>query len=514
MLKLSEVRQGLDESTEQLKIRACKKARVKPESIKYFRVLRRSVDARDKRDVHFSCSVEMDFEAPKKKSRPQEDFCYPEKPILVVGFGPAGMFASLELARAGFKPIVVERGLSVDDRKKKIQSFYIEKILDTETNVQFGEGGAGTFSDGKLNTGVGGERKGEILEDLVAFGAPEEILVEAKPHVGSDRLPEVVKNLRTEVERLGGRVLFGTKLEGITAKNGQIVSVRLKKAGGDTETAEVSDVVLAIGHSSRDTFDTLFSSGVFMEQKDMAVGFRIEHLREDIDKSQYGAFAGHKALGAADYKLTSQAAERGVFTFCMCPGGYVVAATSEEGAVVTNGMSNFGRDGVNSNSAVVAQVKKSEYGSGVLDGIKFQREIERKAYAAGGGGYCAPCTTLKSFFDGTAPTGFGRVLPTYPAGTRLCRLDNVLPKALEDALKIGIKDMGRRIKGFDAADAVLTAAETRTSSPVRICRGENLTSVSYRNLYPAGEVGYAGGIMSSALDGLKVADKIKEKYKR
>lgn len=513
MIKIGEVRLGLDEDVSVLKARACKKAKVRPENIKYFRVVKKSVDARDKRDVHFSCSVEMDYSEPPKKQAAVYDCAYPEKPTVVVGFGPAGMFAALKLARAGFEPIVVERGSSVDERTKKIRRFETERILDEDTNVQFGEGGAGTFSDGKLNTGVGGENKRDILQDLVDFGAPSEILVDAKPHVGSDRLPIVVKNLRTEIERLGGKVLFDTKMVGFTAKHGQIQSICVRR-GANTDVIDVSDVVLAIGHSSRDTFEMLYGSGVAMEQKDMAVGFRIEHLREDIDKSQYGAFSGHRALGAADYKLTSHASNRGVFTFCMCPGGYVVAATSEEGAVVTNGMSDFMRNGVNSNSAVVAQVRKSEYGPGVLNGIAFQREIERKAFLAGGGDYCAPVSTLKAFLNDKKPQTLGRIRPTYPVGTRLCNLGDVLPKPLTEAIRAGISDMGRRLKGFDCDDAVLTAAETRTSSPVRVVRGEGCCSISHQNLYPTGEVGYAGGIMSSAMDGLKVAEQIIEKYRK
>lgn len=511
MIRIQNIILKIDEDESLLKARAAKKADLELNKIKYFKIIKKSIDARDKGDIRISYIIDIDteiFTAPKPVTVKYKS---PEKRIAIIGFGPAGMFAGLSLARAGLKPVIIERGSSVDIRQKKVSVFETDRQLDTSCNIQYGEGGAGTFSDGKLNTGVNSPLNKTVLEEFVKHGAPEEILYTNKPHIGSDNLPKVVKSIREEIINLGGEVYFDTTFKGFKTSDGKITSVLCKNE--KEFEIEVSEVILAIGHSSRDTFKMLFDSGVMMEPKDMAIGLRIEHKQKFINKSQFGRFFDNKTLGAADYKLTSQAFERGVFTFCMCPGGTVVAATSEEGAVVTNGMSNFNRDGENANSAVVVQIKKSDYGEGTLAGIDFQRKLERAAYVAGGSDYSAPAQLVGDFLRNKESKALGEVKPSYPLGVKLYPLNTLLPQFMTKAIQSGIQDMDRRLNGFANYDAVLTGIETRTSSPVRVIRGENLSSVSLSNLYPSGEVGYAGGIMSSAMDGLKIADCIKEKYK-
>lgn len=495
---------GADEGL--LKKRAAKIAGVK--EAKYFRILRKSIDARDRDNLHLVYSVEVSdtpFIEPRifigKYSRPNGR-------IMVVGSGPAGLFSALVLARRGFRPLVVERGESVEKRAVTVKNFENGGDLNPESNVQYGEGGAGAFSDGKLNTGVKSENKAFVLNEFIKHGAPEKIAYESKPHIGSDILPSVVKSIREEIISLGGEVRFNAALTGVVTADGKVTAAVIN---GEEKVA-VSDIILAIGHSARDTYESLFSAGFFMESKDSAVGLRIEHLQEEINKSRYGRFYAEKSLGAADYKLTSNVSARGVFTFCMCPGGFVSAAASEQGGVVTNGMSNFARDNVNANSAVVVQVKKEDYGAGVLDGIEYMRKLERAAFAAGGGDYKAPVQLVGDFLEGKESRGFGSVTPTYPRGTAFYRLDKLLPEYISEPLKKGIKDMNGRLKGFSAHDAVLTGIETRTSTPVRIVRGDKLSSVSFSNAYPCGETGYAGGIMSAALDGIKIANAVSEKY--
>lgn len=506
-MRIDNIKLKLCEGESVLKSRAAQAAHIKLSEAAYFKVLKKSVDARDKGDVHFVYSVEIGKTPPPAPEIVVKKYSTPEKRVAVVGFGPAGIFCALALARRGFKPVVFERGESVDDRVATVKKFESTGALDTESNVQYGEGGAGAFSDGKLNTGVKSEYKKFILDELVKHGAPEQIAYEAKPHVGSDRLPAVVKSIREEIVSLGGEVRFGAKLTGVKLSGGKVAAITV-----NGEDIEVSELVLAIGHSARDTYAALFNNGFSMEQKDCAVGLRIEHLQEDINRAQYGRFYDNEALGSADYKLTSSVCPRGVFTFCMCPGGYVTAAASENGGVVTNGMSNLARDGVNANSAVVAQVFKSDYGEGALAGIDYIRKLERAAFAAGGGNYRAPVQLVGDFLNGRESTGFGRVKPTYPIGTAFCRLDKLLPDYIVSAIRAGIKDMDRRLKGFAAEDAVLTGIETRTSTPVRILRADNLAAVGFQNAYPCGETGYAGGIMSAAIDGLRVAEKLSEKY--
>ncbi len=478
----------------------------------YFAIKKKSLDARDKANIRFVYTIECSREV-KKEERcllpklPKDKL--PKSPVLVVGSGPAGLFASLRLIERGFLPVLVERGAPVEEREKKINVFFTDKILDVNTNVQFGEGGAGTFSDGKLNTQTHNPLNREVLETFVRFGAPKEILWLSKPHVGSDNLKNVVKNMREYIKSQGGQVFFHTKLEDLRFTDGRVTSAVLRRDGeGTDEILPVSAVVLAVGHSARDTFERLLARGVPMRNKDFAVGVRIEHLQSKIGFSQYGK--AYELLPSAEYKLVSHASARSAFTFCMCPGGYVMPATSEEGMVVTNGMSNYARDGVNANSALIAQVTKADFpGDDPLSGMRFQRELERKAFLAGGENYGAPVQRLGDFLHDKATSRLGEVQPTYASGTTPSDLRAVLPAPVVETLKNAVVDMDRRLKGFADPDALLTAVETRTSSPVRIERDDTLQSVGIKALYPCGEgAGYAGGITSSAVDGLRVADAI------
>ena len=480
----------------------------------YFAIKKKSLDARDKRNVRFVYTIEFSDTPIQKQEKVFPRLSKektPQDPVLVVGSGPAGLFCALRLLEHGIAPILIERGAPVEERENKINRFFKERVLNTETNVQFGEGGAGTFSDGKLNTQTHSPLNREVLEKFVHFGAPQEILYLNKPHIGSDNLKTVVKNMREYILSQGGKVYFHTRLEDIVIHDGKVKQavLRTKQDNGvKTEQIPVSAIALAVGHSARDTFEMLLSRGVPMRGKDFAVGVRIEHLQEKISFSQYGeAFA---KLPAADYKLVSHAGERAAFTFCMCPGGYVMPATSEEGCVVTNGMSNYARNGKNANSALIAQVTQADFADdSPLAGVEFQRKLERAAYLAGGKTYAAPIQRVEDFLKDRESSFFGEVLPTYEAGTTFADLRAVLPIPIVETLKNALTDMDRRLKGFASPDGLLTAVETRTSSPVRIERGEDLQSIGVKNLYPCGEgAGYAGGITSSAADGLRVAEAI------
>ncbi len=474
----------------------------------YFRILKKSLDARDKGDIHWVYSVEFSAETPKEQ--PLER-CEGNAKIVVVGSGPAGMFCALRLINRGFKPILVERGKSVEEREKSVEEFFRSGRLNAECNVQFGEGGAGTFSDGKLNSGTHGEYNREVLKTFVKFGAPEETEYLNKPHIGSDNLKKIVAAMRGYITKNGGEVRFDTRFERTVVSNGRICAAVLTDLNSGSVYEERADaLVLAIGHSARDTFARLCGN-VAMESREFAVGVRIEHLRESIDRAQYGKVRG---LPTADYKAVSHASDRAAFTFCMCPGGYVVAAASEEGGVVTNGMSNYARNAENSNSALLIQIRKSDFASdGVLAGMEFQREIEKKAYALGGGEYKAPVQLVGDFLADRQSARFRSVSPTYSRGTTFAPLGALFPNAVTLSLKRAITDIGRRIKGFDDADAVLTGAETRFTSPIRMTRSDKYESLSAENLYPCGEgAGYSGGITSSAADGMRIADAIYRKF--
>ncbi len=482
----------------------------------YFAIKKKSLDARDKENLRFVYTIEFSKENKKQEVRRFEklpDSRIPKEKVLIVGSGPAGLFAAIRLLDHGIKPLLIERGAPVEERENKINRFFNTRILDTETNVQFGEGGAGTFSDGKLNTQTHSPLNREVLELFVRFGAPKEILYLSKPHIGSDNLKKVVKNMRAYILSQGGEVLFYTRLDDLRFLDGRVKEAVIRRFNADTvgsnvEIIPVSAVILAIGHSARDTFEMLEKRGVPMRAKDFAIGVRIEHLQEKIGFAQYGK--KYTTLPAADYKLVSHASERSVFTFCMCPGGYVMPATSEEGGVVTNGMSNYARDGKNANSALIAQVTRADFADdSPLAGMRFQRKIEQLAYLIGGKSYTAPVQRLGDFLQDKTSDRFGEVLPTYAAGTVFADLREVLPVPVVEALKKGALDMDRRLKGFAHPDALLTAAETRTSSPVRIERADNLQSVGVRGLFPCGEgAGYAGGITSSAADGLRIAEAV------
>lgn len=466
-----------------------------------WRILRRSVDGR-KTPVLRVYTIEAAAQGSPFEDRPPlaiPSSTLEERPI-IIGCGPAGLFAAYILAKAGAKPLLLERGKAVEQRQADIWDFQKSRVLNPESNVQFGEGGAGTFSDGKLNSGISNPLCRAVLEIFAAHGAPEEILYEAKPHIGTDRLIDTVRSMREKIIALGGEVHFEEKVEDLLISNGKIVGVVGK------QTYPASRVILAIGHSARDTFQMLYKKSISMEQKAFSVGARIEHPQALINQAQYGKYAPY--LGAADYKLSYHTAEgRGVYTFCMCPGGFVVAAASEQGGVVTNGMSNFARDEQNANSALLVGISPSDYDRGdLLDGIRFQRELEQAAFEAGGRDYSAPAQRVEDFLNHRSTTAFGAVKPSYLPQAVPFDLWKILPEYVCLGMAEAIPFFDKRLKGFALPDAVLTGVETRSSSPIRILRGEDLQSLSVKGLYPAGEgAGYAGGIMSSAVDGIRCA---------
>lgn len=492
-------------------------------AIKGFSLHKLSIDARKKSDVHFLATVDVklnisDEKAMSKCRSNNIQICSPYKyhlpsgkptgtPPIVIGAGPAGLFAGLILAQAGFSPIIIERGETIDKRVDDVERFSRDRKLNVNSNIQFGEGGAGAFSDGKLNTGTKDMRARKVLEEFVLAGAPREILWNSKPHIGTDYLHIAVKALREKIQILGGRFLFSTTVTDFKIKNGKIMGIVTDKC----ETIDCDRVILALGHSSRDTYKRLNDLGIAMEQKPFSIGVRIEHRRELIDHAQYGDVAGNGKLGAADYKLATHLKNgRGVYTFCMCPGGVVVPATSEVNAVVTNGMSRFARDSMNSNSAVLVGVSPTDFDSaGILAGVELQRKYERAAFLLGGENYNAPVQRLDDFLTNSKTTQFGDVTPSYMPGVEKADLNQIMEDYISESLKEGIVAFGQKLKGFDNPDAVLTGMETRSSAPVRILRDEFLQSPVCRGLYPCGEgAGYAGGIISAAVDGIKCAEAI------
>lgn len=525
MIRIRDISLPPEHNTNQLAFEAAKLLRISGSKIRRLNIVRRSVDARKKPDVRIIYTVDvaidgnenkiLKFSGCKKAAiAPQSYYRLPkmsvgtqERPV-VVGFGPAGMFASLVLALAGLRPIVLERGDDALTRHEKVRNFFRTGELDEHSNVQFGEGGAGTFSDGKLNTGVNNPRIGWILEQFVAAGAHEDILFDAKPHVGTDVLLNVVQNLRKRIISLGGEVYFRTQVTGFEMTDGKLTGVQTNRGVFSCTAA-----IFAIGHSARDTFRMLQDTGITMEPKPFAMGVRIEQLQSVIDRAQYGR--DDLPLPPADYKLVQHLENGTVYTFCMCPGGQVVAAASESGGIVTNGMSNADRDGVNANAAVLVSLNPSDFPyEGVLGGMRWQEALERRAFDHSGS-YAAPAQTVGDFLAGCASTGPDKVIPSYKPGVFWTDLHQVLPEKITRALAEALPRMEQNLKGFAAPEAVLTAPETRSSSPVRILRGENRMSVSLPGLFPAGEgAGYAGGIMSAAIDGMMTAEALIQEWSR
>ena len=523
MILVRGLRLGPGESTEALAGKAAKKLRLAPSRIKSLRLVKKSLDARKKEDTHYVCAAAVSVAGDEQKlidrarsadvcQFSEPEYFIPEMdaqtpPPVVVGFGPAGMFAALVLAMAGAKPIVIERGGDALSRRAAVEAFRAGGALDPECNVQFGEGGAGTFSDGKLNTGIKDPRMGWMLRQFAAHGAPENIVYDAKPHIGTDILIDVVQNIRRDIIARGGRVLFRTKMEELAINDGAIEGLWLRQ-GEERRFLACKNLILAIGHSARDSFETLLAQGVPMERKAFSMGVRIEHRQEDIDFAQYGRPRGE--LPPADYSLNVHLPDGdSAYTFCMCPGGEVFAAASEAGGLVTNGMSESKRDGENANSALLVTLHTEEFpGEGVLAGMYWQREIERAAYALGGGSYLAPAQLAGDFLAGRASTGPGRVRPSYRPGVIWCDLHEILPEKISSVLKKALPELGKKLRGFDSSEAVLTGPETRSSSPVRILRGKELCS-DIGGLYPCGEgAGYAGGISSAAVDGMRCAEAV------
>jgi uncharacterized FAD-dependent dehydrogenase len=512
--------------------KAMKRAGIPVTSL-HFRLYKKSVDARRRDDVRLVCTVLAQSDEPltdklRERLSRMADVRLMDAEVLtvqkgsmplvrrplVVGMGPAGLFCALLLAENGYAPILIDRGDCVADRVRAVDRFVTDGTLDTNSNIQFGAGGAGTFSDGKLITRINDARCSYVLKRLHDFGAPDEILTRAKPHIGTDILRDVVDGILSYIEKCGGEVHYRTRLDDLRENaDGTLTAVT------DRGDMSCGALVLALGHSARDTCRMLISHQPSIEPKPMSVGVRIEHLQADIDRALYGDFAGHPALGPAEYALSDTRRERGVYTFCMCPGGQVVAAASEQGGVVVNGMSHYARDGMNANCAVAVSVGVKDYeavdGNAALGAIAYQRSIEQAAFAVGGGDYSAPIQTVGDFMQGCVKHEPSRILPTYRNGThiRVADLSHVLPDYVVDGLRYGLSVFDRKIAGFAVSDAVLSAPETRTSAPVRILRGEDGTALGHNRIYPCGEgAGYAGGITSAAVDGIKIAQSIMARY--
>ncbi len=527
MIRITSVTLPLSYREEDLPSIAAKRLKLPLSRVVTCQLARRAVDARKKEDLHFIATLDVTLDqqevavvkklgdnrisiyAPKSYTFPVLRNPSAERPV-VVGGGPAGLFAALMLAKAGARPILIERGEAVEQRQKDVELFRKTGVLRPESNVQFGEGGAGAFSDGKLTTGIKDVRCRTVFEVFAkaAEGTADDILWQAKPHLGTDRLFYIIRNLRRQIESYGGEVRFDTKLTDIIVKDGTLCGLHLETPMGAEEIA-CSAAILAIGHSARDTMTMLVDRGVYAEQKPFAVGVRIEHPREMIDRSQYGRFASHPALKAADYKLHCRVGDgRGVYSFCMCPGGVVIAAASEEGGVCVNGMSEFARDAVNSNSALLVGIGPEDMnGDHPLAGIVLQRQMEQAAFRLGGGNYRAPAQTVGDFLQNRPTSTFGEVTPSYLPGVTGADLHECLPSVVAESLSLALPVFGRQIRGFDRADAVMTGVEARSSSPVRYNRDESGQSKTVKGLFPCGEgAGYAGGIVSAAVDGIRSAE--------
>ena len=526
MLRLTEIKLPLEHHASEIKRAILKRLDIGPDALLSFTVARRGVDARRSDRIFFiyTLDVELKDEAAVLQrfsddrhvsvapdTRYQFVAHAPKDVVLrpvVIGMGPGGLFAGLILAQMGFRPIILERGKAVRERTKDTWGLWRQGVLNPESNVQFGEGGAGTFSDGKLYSQIKDPKHygRKVLTEFVAAGAPEEILYVSKPHIGTFRLVSMVEKMRATIEALGGEIRFESRVDDLDIRDGQVQAVML--ANGERIAAD--HVVLAIGHSARDTFAMLHARGVFMEAKPFSIGFRIEHPQSLIDRARLGKHAGNPALGAADYKLVHHCSNgRSVYSFCMCPGGTVVAATSEAGRVVTNGMSQYSRNERNANSGIVVGITPADYPGGPLAGIAFQRQWEERAFELGGRNYYAPVQLVGDFLAGRPSTALGSVVPSYTPGVHPCDLSTALPDYAIAAIREALPAFDKQLKGFALHDAVLTAVETRTSSPLRITRNENGQSLNTVGLYPTGEgAGYAGGILSAAVDGIEIAEAV------
>ncbi|OEF10596.1 NAD(P)/FAD-dependent oxidoreductase [Vibrio genomosp. F10] len=527
MIRLTEIKLPLDHEEEAISAAIITKLGIKPEQLLSFNLFKRGYDARKKSKILliYTLDVEVDNEAelleafisdPHVKVTPDMEYKFvakapavqTERPV-VIGFGPCGLFAGLVLAQMGFNPIIVERGKEVRERTKDTFGFWRKRTLNTESNVQFGEGGAGTFSDGKLYSQVKDPKHygRKVITEFVESGAPAEIMYVSKPHIGTFKLVTMVEKMRAKIIELGGEIRFSTRVDDIHMDDGQITGLTLSNG----EEIHTRHVVLAIGHSARDTFEMLHDRGVYMEAKPFSVGFRIEHKQSMIDDARFGKNAGNPILGAADYKLVHHCSNgRTVYSFCMCPGGTVVAATSEEGAVVTNGMSQYSRAERNANSAIVVGISpEQDYPGDPLAGIRLQRELEARAYKLGGKNYDAPAQKIGDFLKGRDPSELGNVEPSFTPGIKLTDLSKALPDFAVEAIREAIPAFDKKIKGFAIEDGLLTGVETRTSSPVCIKRGKDYQSINLKGFFPAGEgAGYAGGILSAGIDGIKAAEAV------
>ena len=534
MIRITELRLPIDHAPEALEAAILKRLKIAPQDLIQFQIFKRSYDARKNAVLSFIYTVDLSAKNEEDllkqfdgdihiRQSPDTSYHFVTKapksiengqalrPV-VIGFGPCGIFAALVLAQMGFKPIVLERGKKVRERTQDTWGLWRKNILNPESNVQFGEGGAGTFSDGKLYSQIKDPKfyGRKVIHEFVKAGAPAEIVYVAKPHIGTFRLVGVVEKMRQEIIDLGGEIRFNQKVIGFDIHDEQIAGVKIE--GHDDLAA--SHVILALGHSARDTFEALHAAGVYMEAKPFSVGFRIEHPQSLIDKARLGPHAGNELIGAADYKLVHHAKNgRSVYSFCMCPGGTVVAAASEPKRLVTNGMSQYSRNERNANAGIVVGITPEDYPGGPLAGIEFQRAIESKAFELGGGTYEAPGQLVGDFLAGKPSTTFGSVQPSYKPGVHLTDLAECLPAYAIEAIREALPAFEKQIKGFSMKDAVLTGVETRTSSPLRITRGANFQSLNIKGLYPAGEgAGYAGGILSAGVDGIKVAEALALDY--